>query len=476
MLSSLNSRLWLTYVLLVAVVLCVVTFGLLAYLLRNPLADRQAYLSLERAAVNLLNRPEALAILQQRPALGVQQVDNTAGFRALVFSAQGEVLADSRGESGSVFGPLALRILKLPRGVVRDREGQSWLHVTRPLPGGGFLLLAAPRTGGLNLLLSGQLREVMREDILPSLVQAGALALLTALLLAFWMTRWISGPLQHVSAAAREAARGKYQRLPPEGPVEVQELVQAFNYMTERVQAGQQAQRDFVANVSHELKTPLTSIQGFAQAILDGAVEKPEDLRQAAGVIHDEAGRMHRLVLDLLDLARLDAGAADIQRVPLNLGLLLGGIVDKFQFSARQADIRLELQVEELPGLQADPDRLAQVFTNLLDNALKYTPSGGSISVVLARQGDLAVAQVRDSGPGIPEAELSRVFERFYQTDKSRRSGRRGVGLGLPIAREIILAHGGSLSVENISPQGCVFMVKLPLARPDETLVAQRNK
>ena len=260
--------------------------------------------------------------------------------------------------------------------------------------------------------------------------------------------------------------------IPLEGPAEVKELGKAFNEMVHRVQASQQSQRDFVANVSHELKTPLTSIQGFAQAILDGAVPNEQSLHQAAQVIYDESSRMHRMVVELLDLARLDSGIAEIERLPVNLNTLLQAIYEKFQPIAQQAQVTLRLHLGVLPEIQGDGDRLAQVFTNLVDNAIKFTPPGGTVTLSSQVTDDCVYLSVEDGGPGIPAGERERIFERFYQTDKSRRGDRtRGVGLGLAIAREIIQAHGGAISIgepaaSKSSAYGSVFVVKIPLARP----------
>jgi signal transduction histidine kinase len=252
--------------------------------------------------------------------------------------------------------------------------------------------------------------------------------------------------------------------------------------MSERVKQGQQSQRDFVANVSHELKTPITSIQGFAQAMLDGTVDTLEQRRQAAQVIFDESTRMHRLVLELLDLARLESGIAEMARLPVEMVSLLEGVVEKFAPQAHLSQISIALTAEEPLVVSGDTDRLAQLFANLLDNALKFSPPGDSIELRLSRDREFAEIAVADSGPGIPPQDLGRVFERFYQTDKSRRGGAsRGIGLGLAIAREIALAHGGSITAfnrgdpggtavmagsQNPGSHGSVFVVKIPIAEP----------
>jgi two-component system, OmpR family, sensor kinase len=232
----------------------------------------------------------------------------------------------------------------------------------------------------------------------------------------------------------------------------------------ERVQTSQQSQRDFIANVSHELKTPITSIQGFAQAILDGTVQTPELLKQSANVIYNEAGRMHRLVMDLLALSRLEAGTADLQYGTVDIGLVLENVVSKFQLQAKQLEINLMSDLKPIPPFWGDGDRLAQVFTNLMDNALKFTPQGGQVHVNSGIEARNIVVKVADTGCGIPPKDLSRIFERFYQVDKSRKGGSgRGIGLGLAIVKQIVLAHKGKIKIESEQGNGTTFSVILPI-------------
>jgi two-component system OmpR family sensor kinase len=474
MFSSLRSRLWLTYALLVGVVICIAGMALVVYLARNPFASRQEYLRLRLVASLLVQRSDvSLAGLEQPAQLlpQLQRADAAVNARILILNPQGNLLADSGTGRDAPAPPLTKienrQAINLP--FFRDAQGKIWLYVLRPLDNGDFLVVAAPRP-------KVQVLTILRDEFAGPFVQAGGAALILALLLAFWIAKWVAAPLQRMAHTARSLAASRSlansEQIPLEGPDEVKQLGNAFNDMVHRVQASQQSQRDFVANVSHELKTPLTSIQGFAQAILDGAVQDEQSLQQAAQVIYDEAGRMHRMVVELLDLARLDSGIAEIEWLPVDLSALLQAIHKKFQPIAQHAQVELRLQSTALPQIQGDGDRLAQVFTNLVDNAIKFTPPGGAVTLSSNAAEDLALISIEDDGPGIPPGERERIFERFYQTDKSRRGDRtRGAGLGLAIAREIIQAHGGSISIHdprgsNSSAHGSVFVVKIPLARP----------
>jgi two-component system sensor histidine kinase ResE len=249
------------------------------------------------------------------------------------------------------------------------------------------------------------------------------------------------------------------------GPHEVRDLMRAFNAMLERVQSGQKSQRDFVANVSHELKTPLTAIQGFAQALMDGTAATQAEQHMAAEVIYNEAGRMHRLALDLLDLARLEAGTADLKISLVNIVSLLNSVVDKFKPMAAMAGINLKLFLpKDLPELMGDGDRLSQVFTNLVDNALKFTPRSGTITVrAINDRGEVQVS-VSDTGRGIRTDAIPHIFDRFYQANELRENGeKRGAGLGLAIVHDIVVAHGGRISVRSALGRGTGFIVHLPL-------------
>jgi signal transduction histidine kinase len=327
-----------------------------------------------------------------------------------------------------------------------------------------ILVIAAPRPRVPVL-------NIFRDEFLFPILQGGLIALLLSLILAFAISRWVADPLQQVVLAARNYPEGADELKPvsPRGPHEVQDLARAFNSMVERVESSHKSQRDFVANVSHELKTPLTSIQGFAQAILDGTADTPEARQQSAQIIYDEAGRMHRMALDLLDLARLEAGTADLEMSPVDMVALLRNMVDKFRRQAGQAGVDLQLSIpDQLPTLIGDGDRLAQVFTNLVDNALKFTPAKGQVTLSAVSNGTEMKVSIMDTGPGIPSEAIPRLFDRFYQVDPSRPGGehgpvRRGAGLGLAIVQEIVQAHDGKIGVRSEVGRGTTFVIHLPL-------------
>ena len=309
---------------------------------------------------------------------------------------------------------------------------------------------------------------VFSNALAPPLLQAGIAGFVFAIILAALISRNFARPLQRVARAATAVARGDYSaRAPVSGPPEAQSLAESFNQMTAEVLAANTAQRDFLSNVSHDLKTPLTSIQGYAQAIIDGAAE---DTGEAAQIIYEEAGRLNRMVVELTDLERLQAGRLSMASDRIDMAQLAEGAVQSLAVVAEKQQIHLESAIEQAPTIIGDGDRLAQVLMNLISNALKYTPAGGVVGVAVERAGAGAVVSIRDSGMGIPREELSRVFERFYQVDKAR-GPRRGTGLGLAIAREIVEAHGGRITVDSRGRgKGAEFRVWLPGANASNLL------
>lgn len=225
--------------------------------------------------------------------------------------------------------------------------------------------------------------------------------------------------------------------------------------------------KDFIANVSHELRTPISMLQGYSEAIVDDIAETKEDKNELAQIIHDESLRIGRLVNELLDLARMEAGHIQLSIESVDMESYMYKIVRKFSGIANEKDITLRLDID--PGFQRlsfDPDRIEQVFTNLIDNAIRHTEPGGSVRVILEEGEAGWVASVEDSGLGIAEEDLPFVFERFYKADKSRKrenkNHKKGTGLGLAIAKNIVDAHGGTISVHSKWKEGTTFTFKVP--------------
>ena len=467
MFTSLRSRLWLSYALLITTALGVMAVAFGFYLWRNPLLYRQTLARLRTVESGILNR--------QGEAFGgslenaMDRASRAFDVRILLFGSNGQLEKDTTPQQPEIYFP-GKWVFNRNIPTVRDTTGAVWLCTWKMLDDNSILVVATPRP-------RVPLFSILRDELLPILLQGGGIALLLSLVLAFVLARWVADPLQELVSASQHIPAVETAPVRERGPREVRELTRAFNAMIQRMRSSQASQRNFVANVSHELRTPLTSVQGFAQAILDGTASKANEQKQAAQVIYDESARMYRMVLELLDLARLDAGTADLKMAPVDIRALLYSIAEKFNLQAQQSGITFTLDIPpELPTLIADGDRLAQVFTNLVDNALRNTSPGSQVTLqAQVAQTEMEI-HVADTGSGMPADVIPHIFERFYQADPAR-SGREkhGAGLGLAIVKEIVTAHSGRITVRSQEGLGTTFTIKLPLVQPAATTLLRRN-
>ena len=477
---TLRSRLLLSYVAVILAGLLIVALALFGF---AGVSDARLLPSLERlSAISRTNQRELLDLWQtgatgeELQTLLLNTADQTDVRILVVDSVAQKIIFDTVEDDDWVGDPLTQ--VERPQSLVMTDAGRSsifgtfihtngsrWLVFSEPHPAlnPAYIFYAEPEpTPG----------EFFSAYFLRPLLLGGALAFLLAVLLAILVARSVVGPLQSLATAAGAIARGDYDhRVPPRGPEEVRDVAESFNSMAAQVNATQTAQRDLVANVSHDLKTPLTAISGWSQALLDGTADTPAERRRAAETIFDEAGRMSRLVNDLLDLARLESGQFQLTQRFLDLGQVMADVERGLLPRARDKEIELSLDLSPTPPVLGDRDRLVQVFTNLADNALTYTPAGGRVGLAVRAVNGSVEGIVSDTGPGIPEQELPRVFERFYRLEKSRTRGddnRRGSGLGLAIVNELVAAHGGQITVSSRVGQGTTFVVSLPTAPPDD--------
>ena len=295
-----------------------------------------------------------------------------------------------------------------------------------------------------------------------SAIGAGAVALGMVQFLARGMT----SPLREMAAAASAMAKGDYtRRVTATSRDEVGRLAVAFNQMATDLDEVDRMRRDLVANVSHELRTPISALQVVLENLIDG-VEPPD--HQTLSTMLRQVERLGRLVSQLLDLSRLESGAVPLQKAPVQARFLLEEAARDADFKSQTEtkDVSVEVVVEPEPlAVEADAERVHQVLANLLDNAMRHSPDGGTITLSARRVDGVVTIEVGDEGPGIREEEASRLFERFYRSDQARSTNDGGSGLGLAIARWIVELHGGEIRAENRSGEGgtgCRVIVTLP--------------
>ncbi len=456
MFSSLRSRLLFSYGILIVLLVLMIGIGSFIALLKNPQLYEAATLKLRSTQQDLRPRYSMEDLVNYQEA--VDRVETRYGVRAIISAYDGDIIANSGLPEEPAIKLFAVRLDRMVQKneivFLRDRENGIWLGLADQINPDAAIILAIrrPRLGVLAFFTS----ELLRSFILSSLT-----GLVLAIMLAILMARWISTPLHRIESAAQSFATGKRQTIPLEGPQEIKQLAASFNHMADQVQTARQAQQDLVMNVSHELKTPLTSILGFSQAILDGVIQSPPDLDRTIRLIHTEANRMGRLVQDLVVLARLETGQ-EFHFERIDPGPLLQYIAEKFQLPATQAGITLRVEIPTLPPIRVDADRLTQVISNLLDNAVKYTASNGTVVLSANVDSNHIEIRVSDDGPGIPPEAAERIFDRFYRVEGTHEKS--GSGLGLTISKQIVTALGGEIHYNPAFPHGSIFSISFPSA------------
>jgi signal transduction histidine kinase len=435
-LTSIRAKLGSTVVIAVGLAL-LISYVLIAFALRNSPRDSEAIDALSLA------RKAATGQLDVVPADTMVVILHPDG---------------STETRGTDLGELPRLRVEAPRwGVVGAN-----VFASVPTADGGSVtaLTRSPSRGFLGRLsaTTGFLQSVWWQFLLVGVV-AASISLVVARLMARGMTQ----PLRDMAAAARRMETGDYSvRVQTRSRDEVGKLATAFDRMRGELEHLEQSRRDLVANVSHELKTPITAIRAHLENLLDG-VERPEPA--TLGVMLAQVERLGRLVDQLLDLSRLESGEVPLRIEDLPLQPLVDDLISEIDVALPGRGVQLRNHVPpDLPELSADRERVHQVLFNLVDNAVRFTPVGGSVTVSARRRNGSVEVAVSDTGAGIPAEHLPRLFERFYRADPARGRGEGGTGIGLAIARSVVEAHGGHIRAESRPGQGSIFTFDLPAA------------
>ena len=373
----------------------------------------------------------------------------------------------------SLFPGQRFGLTRLPRSALGDvdllRDGLVTFEFTPP--GDDTRLIAAAQPVRLArgteafgwLVVAKPVTELRAQwlTLLGRLALALAVGIGLAGMLFWWLSRRLTEPVLTLTRATQDVAAGRYDVEIPDsrGTDEISLLSDRFRRMVAKLAEGEQLKRSFLMSVSHELRTPLTAIRGHVEALREGIVSEPEQVRSSLDVIASEADRLERLVGDVLDLAKLQAHRFTVRQEEVDVGRVLDHAYNAFAEEARRREIDYRLEgVPEPPVIFSDGDRVLQVISNLLSNAFRWTPDGGRIELELAADNGTVRVDVADSGPGITAGQRSRIFEPFISNDVN------GTGLGLPIAKELAIALGGRIELTSEPGSGSRFRLVLPAA------------
>ena len=452
---TLRVRLTLWYVSLLAVML--VAFGLFLYVNLSRQVHREADRSLVLDAQRLI---ATLDVVGGRPRLGEGSDSLEAGTVAALYDSGGQQLI-----AASVRQPWPT----LGDALGRAARGRQNLTTATFPDGARWRVLTTPVTDENRRVAILQVARnmVSVEAVLTRLVGLMAVAVPVTLLLAVLGGIFLAGralnPIDRITRTAEQiGAEDLTRRLDLGGTDEVGRLAATFDRMLDRLQSAFERQRQFTTDASHELRTPLAMIASQIDLALDRPRDAPE-YREVLISLRQDVTRLNELTSELLTLARAGAGREHLSIEPLDLGKIVEGVVATMQPLARAAGIQLAQHAETGITIAGDQTRLTQMLINLIDNAVKHTPTGGSVRVDAGRDGKSAVVSVSDTGAGIEPEHLPHVFERFYRVESDRSRAAGGSGLGLAIGKWIAVAHGGEIRVTSIPGRGTIFSVSLPL-------------
>jgi heavy metal sensor kinase len=455
---ALRLTLWYSAVLAAAAILC---FGL-AYFLFSSMSNRRANTYLQEQAV------ECRTILKQQ---GLVALSNQISHEAR-----------STGTND-----LFVRLLKSNHSAAAVSDLTEWnndriaTHAVPTLPPGGLALEtwddlpSHPYTRvlyaeiGENLTLQIGLSLTSDRALLSEMARIGGGfivgAFLVAILVGWLMARRALSGVQHVTDAAVGIASGRLERRVPISGWndEVDRLAQTFNTMSDRIQALIEGIKQTNDNIAHELRSPITRMRALAEVNLASAAPDSEHQGLAEDTV-EECDRLLALINTMLDIAEVEAGVSRPASHPLDIADIVRDACDIFDPVAENAGVTLHTVLDATATVLGDVPKLQRAIANLLDNAIKYTPSGGAVTAQVTVAHDAALVSISDTGPGIAEVDLPHIFQRFYRGEKSRT--RKGYGLGLSLALAIVRAHGGTIGVSNNSPHGACFILKLPLVPP----------
>ena len=396
----------------------------------------------------------------------VNQILSGSNMRSIIVDADYFVCFDSN-EDSDLAGKIIVR--EAINKCMRGGEQASGIHISSNDV--AMMSVAVPLLDGGNLKGAVYLVESLTDadmtirNIRKNLIVFAVLISILVAMLSLGLSLMTTAPIDNFISVAKEISKGNFNiKAKEKGTLELVEMAKALNVMSAELDDYEQNRKKFVSDVSHELKTPLATIKLICDSIVTTNNPEPEMIQDFLGDLSDEVDRLTRIVERLLTLTKMDANQNNAELTPVDFEVMVNAITRKLTPNAEAKDIVLftGFSVHGLEPMLLDYDKIWEAVYNIVDNAIKYTPDGGFVKVGLALDNKTVIIRVEDNGPGIPDEEKEKIFERFYRLDDSRARDTGGTGLGLAIAKEAILLHGGSISVEDSPEGGSVFVISLP--------------
>lgn len=462
MIHSLRFRLLLAFILVV-----LVTIGTVSFFTHRS-ASHEIQLFEERSQQHRINRIQAMLSHQYFMRGGwsdiqpwVEQIGSFEGLHIVLTDTNGIVIADSQGvllgkqnyhPSGGI--PLSKFEMRLRPGFVPSSPPPE---VSPPTPSPDTIGILYINPEGTPVGITQSLSEAINRYLL----WGGLAAIAIAVALTFFLSRRITAPIQELTLAAKRLGKGDFShRVVSKDKGEIGLLTETFNSMARDLEKAEQLRRNMIADSAHELRTPVTNILGYLEAIRDGMV-KPD--RATIQLLYEEASQLSKLIEELQELTMAEAGELVLVRQPQDITKLINQTVEAAKVHAGAQGISVTTDIEEdLPLCNIDSQRISQVLHNLVNNAIVHTNKGGVITVAARKRGNEVEVSVTDTGEGIPAEDLPNIFERFYRVDKSRARATGGRGLGLTIAKRLVEAHGGRIEVQSEIGKGSRFSFTIP--------------
>lgn len=472
--TSLRWKVLLAFLLVVGLSFYTIA-SLLTGLVSNYLFDqriRQDSLSVEKLAATLAPFFSSASTVQLQTAL--ENAGGELGGRLLLTDSEGKVQLDSFAVllGGRLPLPQVAQVLQQPTGSAYGIHRQTAQENLYPEGAAAYVsVCAAPMTDGAGQVLGAVVLVSSVQEMITSLdavhtrmLTAFAAVAVFAMAAALIFSQVLTVPIARLTRTIQRMGRGDLSaRVTVHGSGEMRQLADAYNAMAQQLESLDQSRNQFVSNASHELKTPMTTLKIMLQSLI-AQPDMPEELRtEFMQDMDHEIDRLTGIIDDLLTLTRMDSHALTLRPAPMDLAELARDTLRRLLPMAERRGQTLQGDLPETLPMVADGPRLEQVLYNLVENAVKYTPEGGMISLTVQRQGRSAVIAVSDDGPGIPQADQAHIFDRFYRVDKARSRETGGTGLGLSIVRQIVTLHQGVITVDSREGEGSTFRVELPL-------------